>query len=303
MFNRWKKPKPPEVLQDNPDQDPGPSEPTQEPSRDFRYEVVASLQTDTGCHRETNEDCGICTRPGNAELLASKGWLAIVADGMGGHLAGEVASNLAVDVITRVYYEDPGEAHTALKNAFVEANRRIYESALKNGKLRGMGTTCTALALQNGTAAYVHVGDSRLYMVRGGNIYLMTEDHSAVMEMVKHGLMSAGEARRHPDKNIILRALGSRPEIELMTWQEPLPAQEGDCFVLCSDGLYDLVEDEEIKRVVLAHDPPSACALLIALAKERGGHDNITVAVVSLKPAGFEASRPVRETRELEVVK
>ena len=303
MFSRWKKSKSQAALADDSPYDPAPDEPTEGPPRPPSYDVVASLQTDTGCQRETNEDCGICTRPGNAELLASKGWLAVVADGMGGHLAGEVASNLAVDVITRVYYDDPGDAHTALKNAFVEANRRIYESALKNGKLRGMGTTCTALALHNGAAAYVHVGDSRLYMVRGGDIYLMTEDHSAVMEMVKHGLMSAGEARRHPDKNIILRALGSRPEIELMTWREPLPAQEGDSFVLCSDGLYDLVEDEEIKQAVLTQEPPAACASLIAMAKERGGHDNITVAVVSLKPAAVEAGRPVRETRELEVVK
>lgn len=267
------------------------------------YEIVASLLSDTGCLRETNEDCGRYTRPGDSALLESRGWLAVVADGMGGHVAGEVASNLAVDVITRVYYSDPGDARTALQRAFLEANRRIYESALRDGSLKGMGTTCTALALRNDSALYLHVGDSRLYLVRGGDIYLMTEDHSAVMEMVKHGLMSAAEARRHPDKNIILRALGSHPEIELTTWQKPLPVQEGDCFVLCSDGLYDLVEDEEIKQVTLTQNPHAACKMLISMAKERGGHDNITVAVVSLKPLGFAAGRPVRETRELEVVK
>jgi protein phosphatase len=308
MFKRWKKSKPQEVSRGNP---PG-NVPVQgeqidraqeSPGEPPRYEITASMLTDAGCRRETNEDFGSYTRPGDSELLANKGWLAVVADGMGGHLAGEVASNLAVEVITRVYYEDPGDAHISLKRAFVEANRRIYEAARKDGNLRGMGTTCTALALRNSSAVYLHVGDSRLYMVRGGDIYLLTEDHSAVMEMVKHGLMSLAEARHHPDKNIILRALGSHPEIELMTWQKPLPVQEGDCFVLCSDGLYDLVEDEEVKQAVITQEPDAACNRLIAMAKERGGHDNITVAVVSLKPLGFAASRPVRETREFEVMK
>jgi serine/threonine protein phosphatase PrpC len=304
MFIRRKKSKPQEVIGGNYPQREEQIDCAQEAScAPPRYEIIASLLSDTGCQRETNEDCGSYTRPGDSELLESKGWLAVVADGMGGHLAGEVASNLAVEVITRSYYNDPGDAHTALKRAFLEANRRIYESARKDGNLRGMGTTCTALALRNDSALYVHVGDSRLYMVRGGDIYLMTQDHSAVMEMVKHGLMSAAEARHHPDKNIILRALGSHPEIELMTWQKPLPVQEGDCFVLCSDGLYDLVEDEEIKQVTITQNPHAACKTLITMAKERGGHDNITVAVVNLKPLGFASSRPVRETRELEVVK
>lgn len=302
MFGRWKKPNTRKADQNgsyhNKRTGPIPGQ-----FHESKYEVVASLRTDVGCQRELNEDSGLYIRPEDSTLLTTKGWLAIVADGMGGHAAGEVASNLAVDVIRRIYYEDYSDAYTALRKAFLEANRQIYESSLTDENLKGMGTTCTALALQNGSAVYIHVGDSRLYMVRGGDIYLMTQDHSAVMEMVKHGVISIDEARHHPDKNIILRALGNRPEIELAVGQKPFPAREGDCFILCSDGLYDLVEDQEIKRVVLAEDPNSACETLIAMAKQRGGHDNITVAIISLKPIGFEASRQVRITRELEVIK
>jgi serine/threonine protein phosphatase PrpC len=134
----------------------------------------------------------------------------------------------------------------------------------------------------------------------------MTEDHSAVMEMVKRGLITLEAARHHPDKNIILRALGSQPEVEVSTWEQPFPVREGDAFLLCSDGLYDLVEDDEIKQTVLSGKPHSSCEKLIALAKERGGHDNITVGIVSLRPIDpthKEGNRELRETREVEVKK
>jgi protein phosphatase len=163
-----------------------------------------------------------------------------------------------------------------------------------------MGTTCTALVLQNGTAISAHVGDSRLYLVREGGIYLMTEDHSAVMEMVKAGLITIEQARHHPEKNVILRAMGSHPDVEVTTWQEPFPVRAGDSFLLCSDGLYDLVENDEIKRAVEAAEPRAACESLIALAKERGGHDNISVGIVSLLASGVSQTKPVPETREVE---
>jgi protein phosphatase len=125
------------------------------------------------------------------------------------------------------------------------------------------------------------------------------------MEMVKRGLISLEQARVHPDKNVILRALGSHPEVEVSTWQEPFPVRLGDQFLLCSDGLYDLVTDDEIKQALLDHARPRvACEKLIDLAKERGGHDNITVGVVKLiAPTGGEHDREVPETREVEVAK
>jgi protein phosphatase len=166
-----------------------------------------------------------------------------------------------------------------------------------------MGTTCTALVLQNGTAISAHVGDSRLYLVRDGSIYLMTEDHSAVMEMVKAGLITLEQARYHPEKNVILRAIGSHSKVEVTTWDEPFPVRAGDRFLLCSDGLYDLVSDEEIKRIVMLSAPQTACENLIALAKERGGHDNITVGIVGLKPEGQADAGSVPETRTAETLK
>ncbi|MEK6410541.1 MAG: Stp1/IreP family PP2C-type Ser/Thr phosphatase [Acidobacteriota bacterium] len=265
-----------------------------------KFDVVASMLSDVGCVRELNEDSGTYIQPDDPELQASKGLLILVADGMGGHSAGEVASGLAVEVITRVYYEDSGDPLSALKKAFREANREIHKAAEKDESRAGMGTTCTALVLQNGTAISAHVGDSRLYLVREGAIYLMTEDHSAVMEMVKAGLITIEQARHHPEKNVILRAMGSHPEVEVTTWQEPFPVRAGDRFLLCSDGLYDLVEDEEIRREVEAAEPRSACQSLIALAKERGGHDNISVGIVSLLPEGESQTKPVPQTREVE---
>jgi len=266
-----------------------------------KFDAVVSMSSDVGCVRELNEDSGTYVQPDDPELLRSKGLLIVVADGMGGHSAGEVASRLAVDVVTRAYYEDGGDARSALEKAFHEANREIHKAAENDASKNGMGTTCTALVLQNGTAISAHVGDSRLYLVREGSIYLMTEDHSAVMEMVKAGLITLEQARHHPEKNVILRAMGSHPEVEVTTWQEPFPVKAGDRFLLCSDGLYDLVEDEEIKRIVMLSAPQTACESLIALAKERGGHDNITVGVVSLKPEGEADPRPVPETRQSEV--
>lgn len=267
-----------------------------------KFDVVASMLSDVGCVRELNEDSGTYIQPDDPELQASKGLLILVADGMGGHSAGEVASRLAVDVITRVYYEDSGDPLSALKKAFREANREIHNAAEKDESRAGMGTTCTALVLQNGTAISAHVGDSRLYLVREGAIYLMTEDHSAVMEMVKAGLITLEQARHHPEKNVILRAMGSHAEVEVTTWQEPFPVRAGDRFLLCSDGLYDLVEDEEIKGIVMLSAPPTACESLIALAKERGGHDNITVGIVSLRPEGEADTRAVPETRQAEAI-
>ena len=302
MFTLWKKSKPKRVDHDRSEQKVEQNSTEQEQYRAPEYDVVVSLQTDPGCLRETNEDQIFLHRPDDPALLKKKGVLVIVADGMGGHSAGEVASGMAIEIINRVYFDDANDPSSALKTALQEANSQIHKASLAEEGLKGMGTTCTALVLQNGSAIAAHVGDSRLYLVRGGQIYLMTEDHSEVMEMVKHGLISLEEARHHPDKNVILRAIGSHAEVQISTWAEPFPTREGDRFLLCSDGLYDLVEDDEIKRAVEQAKPAAACESLIALAKQRGGHDNISVAVVSLVPPSESQSKPVPETRELEAV-
>lgn len=300
MFKLWKKLKQKAVNRDRLEQKIQQTVSEAEQSRSPEYEVVVSLQTDPGCQREINEDQILFHRPNDPALLERKGLLVVVADGMGGHSAGEVASRMAIEIIDRVYYNDANDPASALKSALQEANFEIHKASLEEEGLKGMGTTCTALVLQNGSAIAAHVGDSRLYLVRGGQIYLMTEDHSEVMEMVKRGLISLEEARHHPDKNVILRAIGSHPEVQVSTWDEPFPTCEGDRFLLCSDGLYDLVEDDEIKCAVEQAEPQAACESLVALAKERGGHDNISVGVVSLLPVVKEQTKPVKQTREVE---
>jgi serine/threonine protein phosphatase PrpC len=268
------------------------------------FEIVASVQTDKGCVREINEDSGRFVRPADSAQLADRGALIIVADGMGGHSAGEVASQMAVEVISRLYYETKVEPGAALKQSVAEANRQINEAADADESKHGMGTTCTALVLRGDMAFVAHVGDSRLYMMRGGQFYQLTEDHSAVTEMVKLGLITKEEARTHEDKNIILRALGTSPEVEVSTL-EPFKVRADDYYLLCSDGLYDLVRDEEIASVLSeSEDIHVAGERMIALAKERGGHDNITVGIIGIKQGGSEAAEAenVRATREVKVL-
>ena len=267
------------------------------------FEIDASVQTDKGCVREINEDSGRMVRPADPSLLAQKGTLVVVADGMGGHSAGEVASQLAADVVSRVYYETREEPGRALRHAVEEANRRIHAAAADESK-HGMGTTCTALALCAGRAYAAHVGDSRLYMLRDRTLYQLSEDHSAVNEMVKLGIITKEQARTHEDKNVILRALGTTPEVEVSVL-EPFPAREGDRYLLCSDGLHDLVLENEIASVLSeTEDIHAAGERLIALAKERGGHDNITVGIIAIMPEGTAAAEAQNAptTRELEAI-
>jgi protein phosphatase len=265
------------------------------------YEVVADMQTDPGCVRETNEDSVRYFRPTDSAELARKGVIAIVADGMGGHSAGEVASRIATDVIKTAFYEGGEGATESLRNAFNQANHEIHKASLGDKALEGMGTTCTALVLHNGSAHCAYVGDTRLYLIRDGEIYAMTQDHSAVMEMVQMGILTLEQARHHEDKNVIIRALGSQPEVEVSVWSEPFPVQVGDKFLLCSDGLSDLVEDDEIKWAVLDGNSHSASENLIALARERGGYDNVTVGILSIEKAVNPEIQAVRETREVEI--
>jgi protein phosphatase len=241
--------------------------------------VCTSLITDTGCVRELNEDCCQVVQPSDPDLLDRKGVLIVVADGMGGCQAGEVASRVAVETVARVYYASAGEPRAALAAAFHEANNELHQFSQVRGELSGMGTTCTALVIQGRVAHSAHVGDSRLYLVRSGGIYQMTEDHSIVKELIKQGALAPNAARRHVHRNIILRALGSRATVDVDTWEQPMPVRAGDCFVLCSDGLHDAVTDEEIRLAAQSGETAAACETLVATARERGGYDNITVAI------------------------
>jgi protein phosphatase len=249
------------------------------------YKLDACILTDVGQKRESNEDSVFYFQPEDANQMRNKGTLTIVADGMGGHQAGEVASRTAVETIQQSYYdlsdENPREA---LEQAFLDANRDIFIAANADPSLNGMGTTATALLLIKDLAYFAHVGDSRLYRIRDEEIALLCEEHTLVMEMVKNGLLPLHEARQHPYRNVITRALGTNPELQVNTPPQALPMQMGDCYVLCSDGLHDLVEESEIQRIVAGSDAFEACHRMIELANRRGGHDNISVAVIKIQP-------------------
>jgi protein phosphatase len=245
---------------------------------------AASL-SDLGHGRAENEDAALIVRPEDPSVLAAKGVLAIVADGMGGHRAGRIASSMAVATVAEIFYGAPRHQQESLAQAFQTANSRIFDEARGNPQLRGMGTTCTALAVCGELAWSAHVGDSRIYLVRGGQAYRMTDDHSATMRLVDLGLLRLDEARRHEHRNVLLRALGTQPALEVSVWPEPFPVRAGDCFVLCSDGLYEVVSDEEIAtRALAATTAGEACRQLIDSALSRHCPDNVTVAVLRLAP-------------------
>jgi protein phosphatase len=258
------------------------------------------MLSDPGCHRELNEDTAAIVIPDNQEVAALKGSLAIVADGMGGYQAGEVASRLAVETILRVYYKESSAADpgAALAEAFLAAHKDVKAKADTLQEMEGMGTTCTALVIRNSTAYISHVGDSRLYLVRDGQVYLMSEDHSVVMQMVRDGALSLEEARKHGDRNLLLQALGRNIDLKVYHWDKPFPVHPGDRFLLCSDGLHDLVDEETILTTVGGESLRQACKDLIAAARSKGGFDNITAAVLAVDG---QPAAALKATREAEI--
>lgn len=260
------------------------------------YDVEACISSDVGCHRQQNQDNAIFIQPNGSERN-SKGFLAIVADGMGGHKAGEIASRLAIDVITTNFFmKKQNDPLGSLQKAFAKANEVIYQRSNTNELLSGMGTTSTALLLKKGYAYFAHVGDSRLYRIHEGRLFLLTEDHTVVNQMLRNGLINPTEAKNHPERNVVTRALGTRPVVEIAVSRDPCPIKIGDFFILCTDGLYDLVSDDEIREITLSVAPHLACQTLIDLAKAKGGYDNISVGILAIR-ALDTSMRPVPITR------
>lgn len=247
---------------------------------------VASL-SDVGCQRENNEDALSYWESQSDAEFQRKGRLALVADGMGGYEGGQEASRLAVETIQDVYDHDPADdPRDALLNGFRVAHERIRLYADAHPEFHGMGTTCTALALHDLRLYYVHVGDSRLYLLRGGAISRLTRDHSYVGRLVESGVLNSDEAERHPQRHILTAALGAGGEIVADAPTDPVTLEDGDVLVLCTDGLWGLVHEPEILKVVAGRDASAACAELVKMARERGGPDNITVQILRLSPNG-----------------
>jgi serine/threonine protein phosphatase PrpC len=233
----------------------------------------AAACSDVGLRRRGNED---------RYALAPDLGLYLVADGMGGHSAGQVASELAAEGCLRAIQElrsSPASPTEKLRAAVAAANRGIYQAAQQHPEYAGMGTTLVAFLAESGRAGLAHVGDSRAYLVRGTRIRQLTDDHSIVGELLRRHEISEDDAREHPHRHVLTRAVGVRELVEADLAE--LTPEAGDVFVLCSDGLTTHVEDHEIaKEVADAVDLEETCETLVALANRRGGEDNTTVVVV-----------------------
>jgi PPM family protein phosphatase len=254
-----------------------------------------------GLVRAENEDSVLYCLPRAGSSARGFQLLAIVADGMGGHAAGEVASAMATRTLGTLCYDEQKPAAPALAGAFEAANQLIYEHSVTNPECSGMGTTCTAVVLRDGCAWLAHVGDSRAYIVRDGQIYQLSEDHSLVAELVRDGTMTREEAATSPERNVILQALGTKPAIEPQIFSDGLPVRAGDVIVLCSDGLTDLVEDATIQATVTTLPPFDACESLINAALAAGGHDNVSVGVFGVSQGPITPQNPDRPTRTIDV--
>ena len=255
--------------------------------------------THSGLVRSSNEDCG-----------HASDWLLVVADGMGGHQAGEVASEITVSTIKNactpapIGSDDSNLAHPHLSDlvkAVVDANSAIFRASLEDPDKQGMGTTVTALSVivdptdpdTTFALGLVNVGDSRTYVMRQGRLRQVSKDHSFVQDLVDQGQITKEEARYHPRRNIVTRALGIEPDVRVDSVQ--LPLIKGDRYLLCSDGLVDEVDDDHIADILKQHAEPQAAAdALVQAANDNGGRDNITVIVADVLE-GDELSEPTEE--------
>ena len=248
-------------------------------------QIEAYGLTHVGRQRQHNED---------TLLVSKEARLFLVADGMGGHAAGEIASRIAVDSITEfivhtkeddgtwphAYDEHYRRTTNRLMAALRMANTRVLEAMRKDARLRGMGTTVVACMADGDTMSVAHVGDSRAYLVREGKISRLTNDHSWVFEQVQAGMLTEAEAEKHPLRNVITRALGGA--LSVNPDASEVESQSGDLYLLCSDGLTGMVPEDEILRLVSenAANLEVACQQLIDVANQRGGLDNITAVLV-----------------------
>jgi len=249
--------------------------------------IVSCGITDVGLKRGHNEDNYLI----NEELN-----LYVVADGMGGHAGGEYASAIAVNTVEEVVTSlenDELEVETTdpleitrhkLKQAIRLAGRRIFEKAREQPEYHGMGTTVVVVLVRGENAYVAHVGDSRVYLLREGTLEQITDDHSLIAEKVRHGLITPEEAKSHKMRNVITRSLGYQEDVEVDLSVRAV--RRGDQFLLCSDGLSGLVEDDELCELMMTQGPQAAARDLVGLACERGGDDNITTIIASVEEPG-----------------
>jgi PPM family protein phosphatase len=246
--------------------------------------IVDASATDTGMRRSNNQDSHAVVRSSKLESWKQRGHIFMVADGMGAHAVGELASKLACDNIPHNYTKArSGTPSEAITKAYKEVGGLIHGKASANRDFQGMGTTCSTLILLPDGALIAHIGDSRVYRIRNGRIDQLSFDHSLAWELVRRNHLSAEQANKAVPRNVITRSLGPDPNIEVDI-EGPLPVETGDVFLLCSDGLSGPVEDAELGAFATNFHPKNACRYLLQLANLRGGMDNITVVIVRIGP-------------------
>jgi serine/threonine protein phosphatase PrpC len=244
-----------------------------------RVKFVA--RSEIGHARENNEDKFDFYEPDEEPLLAARGSVYLVCDGMGGHNAGQIASELAAKQFLHAYYHLGGTAQEAARHAILQAHHYIAEMASKIPSRYGMGTTLTALILKQDEGILAHVGDSRCYRLREGVFEPLSRDHTLVARLVEQGILTPEQARYHPQRNVIRQAVGvADPSEPLEPDIETFPLQVGDLYLLCSDGLTDMVDDAEIEAILRDEPPTRAAWRLVDRALANGGRDNITVVLV-----------------------
>lgn len=245
--------------------------------------VEVAVLTDVGRQRSNNEDCFLYWEPESNDDFRRLGRLAIVADGMGGYEGGQEASRLAVETIRAIYEGTPdGNLQHTLLGAFTAAHGNIQRYAEEHPEFHGMGTTCTALSLVGSELRFAHIGDSRLYHDHAGTISRLTRDHSYVGRLVESGIVRSEDAESHPQRHILTAALGSGRELFPDSPPQPLVLELGDTLILCTDGLWSLVSEQELANVVRANTPGESCLALVKMALERGGPDNVTVLILRM---------------------
>lgn len=239
--------------------------------------------SDAGRVRTVNQDWFFAGDVGRS------GHLGVVADGMGGHTAGEVASRRAIEALVASLRQSRQQPPVSLARAAQAANVEVYNLAIERPELKGMGTTLTAVLIDDQVGLVGHVGDSRAYLVRGGEVLRLTVDHSWVADRVRQGLLSEDEARRHRWRNVITNAIGATPTFRLdVLYFDVLP---GDVLVIVSDGVSMLLDEDTIRQVVSDRSPEQAAAKLVAVANERGSPDNVTAVVLRADEVAFRPKR------------
>lgn len=256
------------------------------------YHAVAI--TDTGCARDHNEDAVRFVRPAENHIRKKMGCLAIVADGMGGHASGEIASALAIDTISETYYEIVKDPIKALESASLKANNLIWQTAANDIKLKGMGTTCTAVAIIENQLNILHIGDSRAYLYKNGEVIQLSEDHTYVQELIKSGKITPDEARNHPDNNILTKSLGTANNRKCDVFLSQYTLEPSDKLLLCSDGLYEYFSEEELSQYLSRQDLKEIAEELKEVVLEQGAHDNFSILLVESREESKSESIPTR---------